>query len=192
MASLIRGTPATTAGGKANNKVTDVAKQCPGDVFAMTCSDMKFLSFDPKTSTGKSWVPILKEDLKVTCKIIKTAKNGEIEKRDIEVVYLAAPKTKSLCMINPDVKAAEFPSGPTGQGSLNMASLIRGTPATTAGGKPNTKVTDVAKQCPGDVFAMTCSDKRYLSFDSKTSTGKSWVPYLKEDLKVTCNITKTA
>jgi len=135
-------------------------------------------------------VPLLKVDIKQVCRITKKAANGETETKSVTYKYLAAPK--SLCKINPDVIAAEFPSGPTGQGSLNMASLIRGTPATTAGGKANTKVTDVAKQCPGDVFAMTCSDKRYLSFDPKTSTGKSWVPYLKADLKVTCNILKTA
>jgi len=136
-------------------------------------------------------VPQLKVDIKQSCRITKKAANGETESKSVTYKYLATPKSKSLCMINPDLKTTEFPSGPTGQGSMNMASLLTATPATTTG-PANNKVTDVAKQCPGDVFAMTCSDQRYLSFDPKTSAGKSWVPYLKTDLKVTCNILKTA
>jgi len=189
--------PMPTTTGKAastDHKVTDVTKHCPHSKFSMECTPAQggFYKYDAATGNATVKVPMLKQDVKVSCKVHKKATNGDHETRVVDIVFKAeAKQAKSLCMINADVKSAKYPSGPTGQGSMNMASLITATPATTTG-PANNKVTDVAKQCPGDVFAMTCSDMKFLSFDPKTSTGKSWVPILKEDLKVTCKIIKTA
>jgi len=100
--------PGSTAGSTmpaagAPKKVSDVAQQCPGDVITMKCSDMQYYKFDAKTSITSAKVPHMKQDVTIKCTVEKKASNGEVEKKEAVVKYLATPK--SLCMINPDVKS---------------------------------------------------------------------------------------
>ena len=69
------------------------------------CEDMngmsKYHSFDARTGTAESFVPLLKEDLKVSCTVIKTnTRNGKVDRRETVVIYKAAPKSE--CKISSD------------------------------------------------------------------------------------------
>jgi len=190
--------PGATAGSTkpaagAPKKVSDVAQQCPGDVITMVCSDMQYYKFDAKTGITFAKVPHLKQDLINKCTVEKKASNGEVEKKEVVVKYLATPK--SLCMINPDVKSSEEKSG--FEGNMNMGVTVGfRMPGATAGSttkaKPDNSITDVAKQCPGDKFTFNCSDMQYYKWDPKTTNVAAKVPHLKQNVTLKCTVEKKA
>jgi len=109
--------PMPATAGKAastDHKVTDVTKQCPHSKFSMECTPAQggFYKFDAATGKATVKVPMLKQDVKVSCKVHKKATNGDHETRVVDIVFKA--EAKSLCMINADVQSGKYPSGPKG------------------------------------------------------------------------------
>lgn len=107
---------------KPDNSITDVAKQCPGDKFTFNCSDMQYYKWDPKTTNVAAKVPHLKQDVTLKCTVEKKALNGDVEKKEAVVKYLAAPK--SVCAIDTSKIPQTMQAGI--KGSLKVIRTIAG------------------------------------------------------------------
>jgi len=105
--------------------VKDVVAECPHSKFSVDCTPaatQNFWNFDSKNGRLSAKVPMLKEDVKVSCKVHKEASNGDHEDRVVDIVFKAAPE--SICSINKQVQSVEMEAGTTGSVQIAMLGLV--------------------------------------------------------------------
>jgi hypothetical protein len=161
-------------------KVTDLTKQCPGDKFSMDCNHkVDYIKFDVQSGMLSGYAPKLDKVTITACQIIKKALNGEYEKRDIKLTVLPPP---SVCAINPKMTSFEMKAGTYEE----MGAVVSAQKATTV-------VTDIARQCPGDRFYVSCNPKvDFINFDEKTGKASAKAPMLRDTKTTSCVMTKKA
>ena len=100
------------------------------------------------------------------------------------VKYLATPK--SACMINSDLESFEVKAD--AKESIQIATLLG---STSAAAMP---VRDLATQCPGDKWSLTCEpmDDTYLLYNDKTGKADVNAPSQDKTIIHDCKVLKTA
>jgi len=150
-----------------------------GSKAAECQKDVDFVTFDPKTGKASVKAPKTMKDLYVTCKVNKTALEGEVENKILSLTVTAP--IPSACMLDVSTIPQTIKAGTTGT-IFTVKTVL----------KPTT-VPDTAKYCPGDKFSFSCNPAAsWATYDDKLGKATFAVPKDAKAIKMTCNFEKKA